>query len=169
VQSPGSCKILQVRKHLSQSQQAPSLLGRLLADKPLGELKTLRARLRGEIEADRAALGQKETDLRELDAVIAERSGERARPVAKAKTKRRNGTGPVSGSLRQVILEIVRNDPGPWRRDDLLHELEALGAAPGGKNPTNTLAVRLNEMAGRGELKRVGRAYTRNDEEVPAM
>ena len=97
-------------------QQSSSLLGRLLADKPIGELRTLRARLRGEIEQDHEALSQKETDLRELDRVIAERSGETTKPAtrgqrarAKAKAKkaktRRNGAGPASGPDRVALYK----------------------------------------------------------------
>jgi hypothetical protein len=153
--------------------QPSSLLAQLLADQSPAELRALRTRLRGEIELDRVALGQKEADLREVERILVSRSGP-ARPVAKGKARRaraarRNGAAPVGGSLRQTILKIVGDDPGPWAPDDLFEALQERGAAPGGKQPMNTLRTRLREMAGRKEIRRVGRLYTRNDEEVSAM
>lgn len=149
---------------MNSPTQPQSLLARLLAEQPLGELKALQSRLRAEIDGDRSALAQKEGDLRELEDVIAARAG---RPrVEVARVAPRNGA-PVAGSLRQTILEIVAENAGPWTKDALYAELENRGVEIGGKKPRNTLGSRLLEMWHRGELKRVGDGYTRNDEEVP--
>jgi hypothetical protein len=150
--------------------QPSSLLAELLANQSVSDLRALRTRLRGEIELDRAALGQKEADLREVERIMATRTGG-PRPVAKTKSKgaRRNGAAPAGGSLRRTILKIVADNPGPWAPDDLFEALRERGAAPGGQNPMNTLRTRLREMAGRKEIRRVGRLYTTNDEEVSAM
>lgn len=61
-------------------------------------------------------------------------------------------------TLREALLEIMREPAIPWTRDELHGELERRGWLPSGRSPKNQLGARLSTMVQRGEVARVGPA-----------
>ena len=164
---------------MSVENPSSTLLTRLLADRTIPEIRTLRAELKGELESAKAHVARVEQDIAELDHVIAERTAGRTVQTPKRRNGRSSRTG---GSLRESILAVMSEHPGPWSTRDVYDTLVERGVAPEGKKPLNTVGSRLLEMAKRGEASRVDRGRftltvggteqaqrSLNEEEVPAM
>lgn len=161
---------------MSAEYTGSSLLTRLLADRSIPDLRTLKAQLKADLEVARSHVGRLENDLADLEHVIADRTGRTAE-----RQKARNGRpererGP---SLRETILGVMSEHPGPWTTQDVYDTLVERGIAPSGQKPKNTVGSRLLEMTKSGEARRVGRGrftltkvanaaqQSLNDEEVP--
>jgi hypothetical protein len=155
-----------------QDDSSDSLLGRLLASRPVAELRVLRGEIAAELETTHKSLLRLQLELAAVDREMQARASDS------------NGPEPATPSgrpavpLRRAILMVLRERPGTWTRDELLDELRKRDMAPGGKNPRNTLVTRLSEMANEGLIDRMGNGYgitpfrpaqIFNEEEVPAM
>jgi hypothetical protein len=165
---------------MSAENTGSTLLSRLLADRTIPEIRTLRAELKGELESAKAHVTRVEQDIAELDHVIAERTAGRTTERPKSRNGRPSRTG--GASLRAMILAVMSEHPGPWSTRDVYDTLIERGAAPEGKKPLNTVGSRLLEMVKRGEVRRVDRGrfsltedgtaqaeqQSLNEEEVPA-
>jgi hypothetical protein len=154
-----------------------TLLTRLLADRSIPDLRTLRAQLKAELEAARGHVSRLESDLADLEQVIADRTGRTAeRQMRNGRPARTSGP-----SLRESIIAVMSEHPGPWSTQDVYDTLVERGVAPDGQKPKNSIGSRLLEMTKRGEARRVDRgrfALTKlgtdvqqelDEEEVPAI
>jgi hypothetical protein len=129
-----------------------SLLSRLLRDRPMDDLRTLRQQILAELMEAQASSRRLRGELQELDRVIEARGGSAvpAPPTA---------ADPNPLPLRKAILRLLDERPEAWTREDLLNELGRRGWAPGGRNPRNTLISRLSEMAREDLIEKEGRSY----------
>jgi hypothetical protein len=151
-------------------------LTRFLSTQTVAQLREIRSEYKAEIEASRSRVAALDAELAVIERAIHEKSGGRARrSVASSNGGPRRG-GP---SLRETILQVMREGGGVWNKQRLLNELDSRGLTPSGKTPKNTIGSRLLEMASRGEIQKVSRGTYAipstaareavNDEEVPAM
>jgi len=150
-----------------------TLLGRLLATQARTQVQAIRTEIADEIGTLRSRLADLESDLAEVERTLKNRPQATEPTVANHAPPGRNGTGPRrTGSLRAAILDVMRERPEHvWDKQEVYESIKDTEEAPRGNNPMNTLGSRLIEMAGRGELHRVGPGRfsfsVPNDGEVP--
>src|SRR5215218_6603325 len=127
---------------MSAEYTGSSLLTRLLADRSIPDLRTLRAQLKADLDGARGHVARLESDLADLEHVIADRTGRTAE-----RQKSRNGRpSSTSGpSLRETIIAVMSEHPGPWTTQDVYDTLVERGTAPEGRKPKNTVGSRLLE------------------------
>lgn len=142
-------------------------LTRFLATLTQTQLREMKAEVRREIEATQERLEHLQGELAQVEQAMVEAKSGPRRPVAAAATSRssrrpvpiRSTDGP---SMKQLILEIMLTRPaGPWTSKEIMDELLAQSAAPGGDKPLNTIGNRLTELLNRGQITRVGRGEYR--------
>jgi hypothetical protein len=140
-------------KSVDPSKFAASLLPliqRFMGNQP-DVLDRVRTQVQNELDAAREMAAQAEAQLAAIDqfqALIEEGSNGEQLAISTRTA--------VKPSLRKGIVQVLRERPGYWTRDELYAEIVRRGWGPGGKSPRNTFTSRLSELlSSTGPVERI--------------
>jgi hypothetical protein len=142
-----------------------------------GSISDARAAVIEERERILASIREMEATLADLDAAIAslDRLSNGSAPAARATGRRGRRAGATQAAPRRgrvrgqpsmvSLIESYIEEQGrkSAHANDVLAHLEAIGRAPGGKNPKATVQTTLQQLQKRGRIKNIGRNRWRID------
>jgi hypothetical protein len=133
-------------------------LTRFLAEQTVAQLRGLKAQYRDELDSIRHRSEVLESELERIEQSLREKAGSRRRTKGAASRVATNGKKVrTEPALWELILNVMKQRPGPWTRQEIYEALDKTGHAPKGQNPTNVIGNRLLELVERHEVHRAGR------------